>query len=112
MKINVLGRPYAVTVSNDGEEKRLTGCDGFCDETSAEIYAENYAKAVSDPCRKADLSVQTKKVIRHEIVHAFLFESGLSDNSPWAQDEEMVDWIAIQGPKMYAAWREAGASDA
>ena len=36
-----------------------------------------------------------KKVIRHELVHAFLFESGLSVNS-WADNEEIVDWIAIQ----------------
>lgn len=55
-----------------------------------------------------------KQTLRHEIVHAFLSESGLSHNSacaemPWAKNEEMVDWIAIQGEKIYEAWRTAGA---
>lgn len=59
------------------------------------------------------LVVYSKKTLRHEITHAFLFESGLEDNSneadAWARNEEMVDWIAFQGPKIYAAWQEAGA---
>ncbi len=28
---------------------------------------------------------------------------------PLAHNEELVDWIAIQGPKLYKAWQEAGA---
>lgn len=40
--------------------------------------------------------------------------SGLNVNSlpcedGWATNEEMVDWIAIQGPKIFKAWKEAGA---
>jgi hypothetical protein len=27
----------------------------------------------------------------------------------WATNEEMVDWIAIQGPKIYSAWKDASA---
>ena len=54
-----------------------------------------------------------KQTLRHEIVHAFLGESGLSNNSnsidAWARNEEVVDWFAIQGPKIYKAWQEAGA---
>lgn len=109
MKINILGRPYAITVTNKGIQPRLSDCDGFCDETTAEIFAENYAKDAEELSSKADLAVQTKKVLRHEIVHAFLFESGLAENSFWAQNEELVDWIAMQGPKIYAAWKEADA---
>lgn len=55
-----------------------------------------------------------KEVLRHEIVHAFFDQSGLSDSSlnldvVWAKNEEMVDWIAIQGPKIYKVWKEVGA---
>ena len=55
-----------------------------------------------------------KKILRHEIVHAFLHQSGLSENagvykSAWPGNEEMVDWFAIQGTKIYKAWKEAGA---
>lgn len=107
--LNILGRKYAVSISNENEEKRLTDCDGFCDETTAEIFAEDYSVKADDVRSKRNLSVQTKKVLRHEITHAFLFESGLAENSEWAQNEELVDWVAIQGPKIYKAWSEVGA---
>lgn len=52
-----------------------------------------------------------KHILRHELVHAFLFESGLNANSnsseAWANNEEMVDWIAIQMPKIMAAYENA-----
>ena len=43
--------------------------------------------------------------ITHEIIHCYLEESGLGDNSGvynygWAVNEEMVDWFAIQWPKI------------
>jgi hypothetical protein len=61
---------------------------------------------------EAAVAEAQKETIRHEILHAFFSESGLSDSTfaydgGWAQNEEMVDWIAIQGPKIYKAWLEA-----
>ena len=54
---------------------------------------------------------QNDVVIRHEIIHAFLFESGLAQNTndveSWAMNEEMVDWLAIQFPKLLKAFKEA-----
>ena len=55
-----------------------------------------------------------KQTLRHEIVHAFFDESGLTESSntvetPWARNEEMVEWISIQGEKIYKAWHEADA---
>lgn len=72
-----------------------------------EIVVENYKRG--QPGSKGKLEIQEQKNIRHEIVHAFLFESGLAENSDWAQNEEMVDWVAKQGPKLLKAWQEAGA---
>ena len=82
-------------------------CDGFCDETAKEIVVENYKRNL--PGSKGKLELQEQKNLRHEILHAFLFESGLAENSDWAQNEEMVDWFAIQGPKIVKSWEEAGA---
>ena len=107
MTINILGTEYTVTLATEQIEPRLEGCDGFCDETTREIVVENYKRGL--PGSKGKLDLQEQKNIRHEIVHAFLFESGLAENSPWAQSEELVDWIAIQGPKLFKAWQEAGA---
>lgn len=108
MLVNVLGSDYTVTVTSETDEPRLKNKDGLCDDSSKEILAEDY-KTVSSEDSKRNLLLQTKKTLRHELVHAFLFESGLAENSDWAQNEEIVDWIAIQGPKLLKAWQEAGA---
>ena len=46
-----------------------------------------------------------------QIVHAFLYESGLRQNAYgskcWAKNEEMIDWMAIQIPKIQRAYKEA-----
>ena len=54
-----------------------------------------------------------KRVIRHEVVHAYLAESGLDMSSlqqegGWAVNEEMVDWFARQGPKICKTWKMLG----
>lgn len=109
MRVNVLGTDYTVTLVSDTEENRLRECDGFCDNSSKEIYVDNYETTPYDPLNKVAPRVQIQKNLRHELVHAFLFESGLAENSPWAQNEELVDWIAMQGPKLWKAWQEADA---
>ena len=107
MKINVLGVEYTLTRTHD--DPHMENMDGFCDETTKEIGVETYEGDDGKPGVKSQLDVQRKKNIRHELVHAFLFECGLAENSTWAQNEELVDWIAIQGPKIWKAWQEAGA---
>ena len=109
MKVNILGIEYDLKVCTDNDECRLVGCDGFCDETSKEIVVESYKNQENDPNRKLNISVQINKVKRHEIIHAFLFESGLAENSSWAQNEEMVDFFAIQFPKLMKAFKDADA---
>ena len=54
-----------------------------------------------------------KKILRHEIIHAFFNESGLQSSAnqfdgAWAQNEEMVDWFAIQSPKIFAVYQNLG----
>lgn len=46
-----------------------------------------------------DVAKYRKQVIRHELIHAFLCESGLHENCEW-HNEEMVDWLAMQAPKL------------
>lgn len=99
MKIDILGTEYTLTVG--AEDKRLGEyCDGLCDDTTKELLVKSYKDDRDDPTSKKNLDIQVKKNMRHEIIHAFLFESGLAENSPWAQNEEMVDFFAIQFPKI------------
>lgn len=114
--VNVLGQPYQITVKKYDEDEafeRRSIC-GYCDDLQKLIVvcdlstAKNWKNEPKETCEIAQ-----KRTMRHEIVHAFLTESGLEgsahDSEAWAVDEEIVDWITWQGPKIYAAWKEADA---
>lgn len=51
-----------------------------------------------------------KKQLRHEIIHAFLSESGLQSNwqhiEQFGHDETTIDWFAIQSPKMFKVFAD------
>lgn len=99
MKANVLGTEYTITTGvKDTDDPKLQNgnADGYCDFTTKQIVI---SEMVEDDYTMADLETYEKKVIRHELVHAFLYESGL-DSSTWARDEEIVDWIALQSHKL------------
>lgn len=114
--VSILGTKYTITVKKYDEDKQFTdeGAGAYCTGVTHEIVC---CDLTSHPDFKleteAAIDQTQKRYLRHEIVHAFLEESGLSENSKasygsWARNEEMVDWIAIQGPKIYKAWQEAG----
>lgn len=109
--INVLGTPYSLIISNADKDGRLKDMDGYCDNTARLCVVGDYNEKSVDYHKKSNLERQIKKNIRHELTHAFLYESGLAENSDWAMCEEMVDWIAAQGLKLFKAWEEAGATD-
>ena len=50
------------------------------------------------------------RVLRHEIIHAFLIECGLSASSnacdAWAENEEMIDWFARLSTKIFDVYNE------
>lgn len=51
-----------------------------------------------------------KENLRHEIIHAFLFESGLGFNLEHREsghEETLIDWLAIQFPKILEVFKEA-----
>ena len=108
--VNILGVRWTIKEKSVSENKLLKDCDGYCDWTNKEIVVEREMTGTL-----GDMKVYVRKVLRHEIVHAFLFESGLHEASfpadAWASNEEMVDWFARQGQKIYLAWKEAGALD-
>lgn len=107
MTVNVLGEDYTLCFIPEEYDENLRDCDGYCDETIKCIVVKQYKRG--EQGEKKDLKLQEKKNYRHEIIHAFLFESGLAENSEWARNEEMVDWFANQGPKLIKAWMDAEA---
>lgn len=113
--VNVLGTEYKIEVRKQCDDIELMESDGYCSDIDHLIVIvdmdsnDNY-KMVS----KEGKLFREKQVIRHELIHAFLFESGLAFSSlscdtSWAINEEMVDWMARMSPKMIEAFKEAGA---
>lgn len=104
-KVNVLGTDYIIMESNEKEDPSLSGKDGYCDTSIKKCVVDEMNN--TEPDAKKNLSEYKKSVKRHELIHAFLYESGL-DTCSWAGNEEMVDWLAIQFPKMLSAFNELG----
>lgn len=107
-KVSILGTKYTLIESNGKKDPKLAAAgDGYCDTSIKECVIDDMAE--SEITMKADLPAYKKCVIRHELIHAFLFESGLDACSGWARDESMVDWLAIQFPKLLKAFMEVEA---
>ena len=100
MQVDVLGTSYSIKQSNKVEDLNLEDNDGYCDHSTKTIVIDTFQGC---PGSLGNLEDYKKQVIRHEIVHAFLFESGL-DACSWAKNEEIVDWIAVQFPKLLKAF--------
>ncbi len=107
-KINILGTEYSLEYLSSKEDKKLENLDGYTDFYLKRIVIEkDFENRLSDETK---IKNYQNKILRHEIIHAFLFESGLECNSlktyNWAENEEMVDWFAIQSPKIFALFYE------
>ena len=96
--VNVLGTEYRIILTTEKEDPRLKELNGCCDQSTKEILIEK--DIPEDDHLLRDFEDFRRRVIRHELVHAFLYESGLHEQCYWATNEEIIDWIAIQLPKM------------
>ena len=115
--VDILGTTYKIWCRKNHEDKLFDklSCNGYCNEQLKLIVVGDLKTFKEyDDLGEETINVETKQVLRHEIVHAFLNESGLcscahGNDISWANNEEMVDWIALQGPKIYQAWKEVEA---
>ncbi|HBE9530596.1 TPA: hypothetical protein KOO82_003484 [Clostridioides difficile] len=107
MDVEILGTKYTI-LKNCTKEKEplMVKFDGFMDDTVNKIII---AKMEHSDESLEDLNFYEKQVLRHEVIHAFLSESGLKGNSDLARNEEMVDYFAIQFPKMLKVFMELDA---
>ena len=105
MTVDVLGTKYTIKESDKVKDLNLENCDGYCDHTTKTIVIDTFQNYQGQTGVLDNLDVYRNKVIRHELIHAFLFESGLGSSS-WAKDEEIVDWIANQFPKLQDAFAQ------
>lgn len=108
-KVHILGETWTIRYKNKDSDEMLADCDGYTDKTTRVIVVPD------GPPKSNELGnwkVYLKKSKRHEILHAFLFESGLHENFTHPQfghDETYLDWFAAQFPKILIAYEEADA---
>lgn len=114
MKIDILGTEYRIETHKVSEDSYMEekGLAGYCEEENklivvADMSEKKYFVGMDEKAQE----IYRKKTLRHEIMHAFLNESGLSDSSnrfdgAWAKNEEMVDWLAIQAPKIFSTFKK------
>lgn len=113
MKINILGTEYTI------KNVKISECNilkenhwsGLCNSVTHEILVgipteeEFFGKLTEQ-----EQTLVVKEILRHEIIHAFMNESGLQDNWQHAQqfghDETTVDWFALQSPKIFNVFKE------
>ena len=85
--ITILGVEYTIKYV-DGVIENDHNINGLCNYVNKEILV------TTNP------DFNKEEILRHEVVHAFLYESGLGY---YASDENLVEWIAIQLPKIIKA---------
>ena len=111
---NVLGTEYKIFYGTEKEDPKLKDCKGYTELCAKEIHLDKSWFGVprengpNPELILKDLHKEGIKVIRHELVHAFILESGLCECCDWAENEELVDWLARQFPKMKDCFEKIG----
>lgn len=101
-KVNILGTEYKLIKHEHKEDdERFKDYDGWCDTSVKEIHV-----LMEFEGDKANREYVKNKIIRHEILHAFMYESGQDIESHWGLNEQLIDFLAIQIPKMIKAFEE------
>lgn len=88
--IDILGEKWDVVLSNEKNDPELKNNDGY---TFTKVGARRIVVG-------KDSYLSAEHILRHELIHAFLFETGLGFCSNWAHNEEMVDYFARNWTKI------------
>ena len=108
--VNILGTEYHIEYKSIADDPYLKGANGYTDPTAKKIVIGNKER----DCEIEDFENLQRKVIRHEIIHAYFEESGIStsvENIAQGVPELYVDWFAMQAPKIYKTYAELNVLD-
>ena len=107
--VGILGSEWRICFLHQEDDKYLKNADGYTDKTVRKIVVTAFQTEDSE---LGDWDSYMKKNLRHEILHAYLYESGLGENfthPDYGHDELMIDFVAIQFPKILTTFEEAEA---
>lgn len=95
IRTNILGENYTINLNTPREI--LTDCDGECARYDKRISMVDIDEIFDGGGTKIGRKKRYAEGLRHEIIHAFFEESGLDE---YSENEELVQWLAIQFPKL------------
>lgn len=115
--VDVLGTKYSIEVKgyNDDPAFSKSGIDGYCEQgTHRIVIGDLHTWPGWEDESEEFIIANMKHTLKHELCHGIFSESGMEDNGdkcdgPWCRHEPLIDWIAIQGPKLYKIWQQANA---
>lgn len=113
-KVNILGTTYKVYLNVPAhKDSQLDGLFGYTSFHDKRIVVADVRTVQGWEASSDEAALDTfASTVRHEVIHAYLMESGLAGSSNavncWALNEEMVDWFAMQFPKLAKTFRELG----
>jgi len=99
-KINILGTQYEVIKQTEKENPKLKDANGLCEPYTRQIIHTELKPGIDV---FDNIEAFNRKTLRHEIIHAFFVESGLTE---YTEDEVLVEWIAVQFPKISQAMKD------
>lgn len=112
--VDILGSEWLIIYKK--EDPAFEEANGYCVDVDRTIIVQKVCAENKDTgennlaFNEYQKHLNLKRVLRHEILHAYLMESGLNDSSlptdSWATNEEMVDWFARQSPKIFKTYKE------
>jgi hypothetical protein len=100
-KVNILGTEYEIIINKDSKNPKMEDSAGYIEAYAKELVINDIEV---DNRTYKNIDEFKKKVLRHEMIHAFFHEAGLEH---YYEDEKLVDWLALQIPKIIKAMKEA-----
>ena len=115
--VDVLGTRYTIEVKAYSDDPTFAKCniDGYCEHgTHRIVIGDLHTFPGWEDETEEFIEANMKHTLRHELCHGIFSESGMEDSGdkcdgPWCRHEPLIDWISIQGPKLYKIWQDAGA---
>lgn len=101
-KISILGTPWTIKADDSINDAKLINNNAYVESYDKKIVYQPVEKDVETYNK---LDEHQKKILRHEIIHAFFHESGLTD---YYRDEVLVDYLAIQFYKLDEIFKKLG----
>lgn len=104
---NVLGTDWTLRFEDESCSPRYQEHNGWCDSSTKQChvcYRTQNKMTLENPYDFYN------SIARHEVIHAFLYESGIVSaaiirTNKWCKDEMMIDWMATQMPKIYEVFK-------